>query len=412
MASPGTDEIRQLRLSLRRLVKCRTPSDRRSALVRSLGRIRRQSRRTVKNSKKATREASRALSRWGEQARRLHHVSLVRQFSQMLVIQLRFGFKAKHYYSLRLFEPTNWRLAECFFTDSELDVFYSECYLRIVSEESQNVLNNKARFRAHCVQHNLTSIPTIAMVEEGKIQWATDYSSLPRHDIFVKPIALQQGRGSACWSVNGTTYVSGNGERMDEETVLRCIHRLAAEERSAYLVQPALSNHPNLVGIPKRPLACIRAITVMRESNPSLGAAMLTIGDRYSNVANFTEGNKSIGAGIDIRSGEIGAAYSKDNPLQVTLTEMQRVPDWEEVRALVERAHATIPDVPAIGWDVAIAEDGPVLLEGNLKSGLESIQMAHQKPLAELGLVSPMITVAERVLSKARITASERSKRG
>ena len=41
------------------------------------------------------------------------------------------------------------------------------------------------------------------------------------------------------------------------------------------------------------------------------------------------------------------------------------LPFWDEVEKLVLKAHAFIPSVISIGWDVAITEKGPVLLEGN-----------------------------------------------
>jgi hypothetical protein len=42
-----------------------------------------------------------------------------------------------------------------------------------------------------------------------------------------------------------------------------------------------------------------------------------------------------------------------------------RLPHWNDSLALARRAHVLYPGVPFIGWDVAVLEDGPVLLEGN-----------------------------------------------
>ena len=38
---------------------------------------------------------------------------------------------------------------------------------------------------------------------------------------------------------------------------------------------------------------------------------------------------------------------------------------WHEALALVKSAAAKVPEVPYIGWDVAISRDGPVIVEGN-----------------------------------------------
>lgn len=47
-----------------------------------------------------------------------------------------------------------------------------------------------------------------------------------------------------------------------------------------------------------------------------------------------------------------------------------RVPLWNEAVALVKDAARRIPEVPYVGWDVAITPEGPLLIEGNWIPGL------------------------------------------
>jgi hypothetical protein len=42
-----------------------------------------------------------------------------------------------------------------------------------------------------------------------------------------------------------------------------------------------------------------------------------------------------------------------------------QLPHWAEVRQLALRAAAAFPWTRTIGWDIAISDRGPVLLEGN-----------------------------------------------
>lgn len=42
------------------------------------------------------------------------------------------------------------------------------------------------------------------------------------------------------------------------------------------------------------------------------------------------------------------------------------VPFFRELRELVIGAHSMFPELRSVGWDVAIAVDGPVIVEGNL----------------------------------------------
>jgi hypothetical protein len=60
------------------------------------------------------------------------------------------------------------------------------------------------------------------------------------------------------------------------------------------------------------------------------------------------------------------------------------VPEWAAVKGLAVRAHATgFADYALIGWDIAIAPDGPVLIEGNGKPGVLMPQRAARRGLGE-----------------------------
>jgi hypothetical protein len=60
-----------------------------------------------------------------------------------------------------------------------------------------------------------------------------------------------------------------------------------------------------------------------------------------------------------------------------------RLPHWSEALALCLKAHASFSAYAYVGWDVAFTDDGPVLVEGNLRWGVESMQRAHYRPLGE-----------------------------
>jgi hypothetical protein len=51
-----------------------------------------------------------------------------------------------------------------------------------------------------------------------------------------------------------------------------------------------------------------------------------------------------------------------------------RVPYFREAVALVNQVSPVVPQVPYIGWDVAITPQGPILIEGNPNSGVYQLK--------------------------------------
>src|SRR5690606_10909580 len=55
------------------------------------------------------------------------------------------------------------------------------------------------------------------------------------------------------------------------------------------------------------------------------------------------------------------------------------LPYWNDTTNLVLRAHQAFPELGVIGWDVAITEQGPVLIEANHAWDINLLQVAHRR---------------------------------
>ncbi|MBO5513265.1 MAG: hypothetical protein J5961_01580, partial [Mogibacterium sp.] len=53
------------------------------------------------------------------------------------------------------------------------------------------------------------------------------------------------------------------------------------------------------------------------------------------------------------------------------------VPYWQEIREMIDKASRVVPTVGFVGWDVAVMEDGPVLIEGNTYPASNNIQLPY-----------------------------------
>jgi D-alanine-D-alanine ligase-like ATP-grasp enzyme len=54
---------------------------------------------------------------------------------------------------------------------------------------------------------------------------------------------------------------------------------------------------------------------------------------------------------------------------------------WNETVALACRAHKSFAPRIIIGWDIAITEKGPVIIEGNSAPDVDILERCYQAPL-------------------------------
>ena len=108
-------------------------------------------------------------------------------------------------------------------------------------------------------------------------------------------------------------------------------------------------------------------------------------------VDNFHAGG--LAAKVDIETGELGpgsdiglrpdATWHATHPDSGAPLEGRKLPFWKETLDLARRAHAALPEWAVIGWDIAIVEDGPVVIEGNSGADLDIVQRSHREPMGD-----------------------------
>ena len=149
------------------------------------------------------------------------------------------------------------------------------------------------------------------------------------------------------------------------------IHRLLTESGNDYL-ESYIRQHDELNRLSPSGLNTVRIITQLdRHDRVQILGARLRISVN-SVVDNLAAGN--LAAPIDIESGIVtGPAVYSDitieaeaiHPVTGELIDGFQVPYWQETLALAKRAALHDISNRSIGWDVAITDEGPELLEGN-----------------------------------------------
>ena len=297
-----------------------------------------------------------------------------RQFFEQLQLYLSAGALAPWYYLFSVDEDGNVERARSF-----LQRFETKTSLfPLLKQRKGSPLNDKARFAEYCARQGIRCVPLIANLD-GKSRPA----ELPDSDLFIKPNKGRGGRGAERWDrIAPLTYAGPEGERLPAAELL---DRLVRRSRQVPLVvQPRLKPHSELAGLTSGALPTARIVTCLNEqSDPEVMIAVfrMSIGSNHT-VDNMHAGG--IAAAPDVATGRLSRAsdlgmnarlgWFTAHPDTGEQIEGRVLPYWEEAKQLAIQAHRAFSDRTVIGWDIAILEDGPILVEGNGNPDMDIIQ--------------------------------------
>lgn len=73
--------------------------------------------------------------------------------------------------------------------------------------------------------------------------------------------------------------------------------------------------------------------------------------------------------------GQFGHKVFESHPYSGMRFKGTKIPFWNEVLELVNHLGRLIPEVGYVGWDIAITETGPIVIEGNTTPGYTYFQI-------------------------------------
>lgn len=253
-------------------------------------------------------------------------------------------------------------------------------------------VSSKALFAETCQASGVPVAPVLLVADKGEIRPISGSEiALPPSDLFVKPTRGCGGKGATRWEWQGEgLYRSNDGRLLTGEEFLGWLREISRAEGSR-IVQPRLVNHDSLRDLTPGALCTVRALSCRDEQG---GFELTHAVFRMPSVASAAVDNFHAGgvaAPIELRTGALGratnfglttdAVWHERHPTSGGPILGRTLPFWDEIRALVPRAHALFPDLVAIGWDIAILEDGPCLVEANKGPDVDLIQRPHAAPL-------------------------------
>ena len=304
--------------------------------------------------------------------------------------QIRFaatkGLLAPWYYIFELFLSDKRAAANDFLTRAET----KQCIFPLLSsgEGATSPLGDKADFASFCEQHQLATVPVIIVARRGAIEWR-QVGEIPPCDMFLKPVDGRGGRGAERWDFTRGKFRNFAGVEMGPAELLE---RIAFQSNGVDLVlQPRIGNHPALEGFSNGVLTTARILSCLDEQGePEIIGAVF----RMAIGSNRTVDNVHAGgiiAAVDLDTGQLGRASNLGTDARLGWLDAhpdtgrritgELLPLWKDVRNLAVRGHRAFNDRTIIGWDIAIAPVGPILVEGNYGPDVDMMQ----RPAGPLG---------------------------
>lgn len=181
--------------------------------------------------------------------------------------------------------------------------------------------------------------------------------------IVIKPKEGMQGNG-----IRKFTYTG-----QDDTELQRQYKELIDQDA---LIEECLTQHPQMVF----GNSCLNTIRAMSLCGPDgkghVMKAMLRAGVGDTFVDNYAMGGSIYE--VDLKTGVV-VSYGKSKAGAMHLIHPQtdivmlgyKIPKWDQVIEICERAAEKLPQVGFVGWDVAITEDDVQLIEGNNSADYE-----------------------------------------
>ncbi len=331
-------------------------------------------------------DAGRCAARYAPGVARLYHVTIPAQLKAIAWLGGRYNLPPLCYYQHRMFEPGNAARAHGYLHKDEMSMIYPALAL---GADSDLPLRLKHRFHELGMRNGLPVVEAIAWFADGTPQawYAGAPGDIPATDLVLKPVDQAGGLGFQLWVYDAATARwNRDGISLDAGQLLA--HCAESSRLHAHILQRRLANHAALRPLSGQALSTIRIVTYHR---PNGTGGVLLAGLRIAGPNRHNDNMETGGvvAPIDLASGTLGSAVDK-YPVRLPLSHHpetgapiagRQVPYFPEAMQASLAAHACFPWIPFVGWDVVIAENGPLLLEANPDWGIEIAQIILDGPL-------------------------------
>jgi hypothetical protein len=192
-----------------------------------------------------------------------------------------------------------------------------------------------------------------------------------RYPIFTKPTDKMCSLGVANierFDAASDSIVTSSGRNVSVSEFANQVEQYA---EGGYLFQTRLNPHPKIAKIVGPQMSSVRMFVLVDDAGPVLLRASWKIPSGETVADNFWRSGNML-AGIDVETGKIirvlkrtatGTEPADKHPKTGANFGGLAFPEWSKMRDIVMRGAAAVPSCHFQGWDVALTDQGPVLVE-------------------------------------------------
>lgn len=219
--------------------------------------------------------------------------------------------------------------------------------------------------------------------------------------LYIKPAFGAFGRGNVLvQAVKGSDLLLGDGSCVALKSFVAGLHDPSG---LGWMLQEPMRAHRDLVALTgNNKVSGVRIHTFADGKQITPWRAVFKINNGLRDSDNFDHGRSgNWQAAVDLASGRLTrvssgytllAGGSDNASLLHPLTQRELLgvvlPDWERLIDLARAAHLAFPGFIFPGWDIAITDAGPVILEVNMTGDVDLPQMAHRNGFMDGTLVA------------------------
>lgn len=321
-------------------------------------------------------------------------ISLHRQLTDLFRLGFTQGIDGVSYYLLELYrDPTHSRAAASLTRFETKNGLFLAMRANLRGSTKKLYPTNKLLLSQYLKKANLPT-PAMLLSLKGSRIIFHEFDERQFHcDLFVK---LQHGKGArnveTIHFISPDCYRLSKGPDLTFADVLSYLSTKSSKEE--YIVVPRLRNAAAIRGLSQESLTPIRVVTCLDEKNePIVALSYLRVLCKLEKWNNSAE----LAAPLDLNTGKLGKMVGdkinwrplerfSTHPFTGQRLEDVRVPFCRDINSIAVQAHRLFPQYAVIGWDIAITDKGPVILEANTAPDVAFLQRTFNQPIGWMTL--------------------------